>query len=288
MNSLANLQHFIETAVTKPGYAESFENICRIATLIRKVPNISDLDTLAMHFARENRIAGQYFLRASRSILALREDVTHDKAKLVTAIAIDSSIPAMQTGLVMKDTLTAAINRYCPKGLTAKLMGRPCALEELVTLEALGNMVSGKQIFSFADKNTGIMVWPILWEGTVADIEQFNKQLHAEGGALFNIMAVKQECETFGKAASMAFKLLPFASWENIFSIVRTLKLRKNMLSHLQDMHEGARLEVRDDTVWLKSNQKTEELQKFPEESEEDIHKMVDTIRHHTKMLQAA
>ena len=286
MNTFSKLQSLIEEAVATPNYATNPELIFKIATYISKMPDISDLDVMVSQFYKNNRTAGQFLVRAARSIMALKEDIKHDDAKLITAVAIQTNIPAMQTGLILKDALLNSLKAHCKEGLGIKLMGRPCSLQEVASLSSLGNLMTGRQIHSFSDTDTGIMIWPIMWTGHVDELEKFNKTLHLEGQSHLNILAVKKEVETFAKAAGMQAKVLPFASWENIFSIVRTLELRSHLIEHLGDIQQGALLEIEGTSVVLKGDNQSAILQSFPEESHEDVCRIMETIQQHTKALQ--
>jgi hypothetical protein len=286
MNTLNKLKAYIESVITTPNYASNPEVSYQIATYISKLSDIADLDILVSQFYASNRPAGQLLMRTARSVMALKEDIRHDQAKLITAIAIESNIPAMQTGLILKDVLMQSLKAHCIEGLEVKLMGRPCSIQEVSSLAALGNLMTGKQVHSFSDTDTGLMIWPIMWLGHVDELEKFNKTLHEEGHSHLNILAVKREVEAFSKNAGIQFKVLPFASWENIFSIVRTLELRSQLISHLDEVKKGATLSVQNTSVVLQASNSSILLQSFPEEAQEEIHKMLETIQQHTKALQ--
>lgn len=276
---LDKLKLMVERVESNPALSNDSLFSQQVIQQIQTIQDLTDLDMLATELCREERLAGQYLLRALRSVIALNEDVANDQAWLLTAFPIETSGTLSQTGILLKNVIYDVLHQFGPAQLEPRVFDRPCLLSEVSSVVSAAELMFGAQLYTMVGKATdNICVWPIMWQGRIADVERFNDAMHDPRISDIRFKSVKQQIEEFAEFCGLKFKVYPVAAWENAFSICRAIQLKASMSQHVLEIKNGAHVDVDHDLVVMTEGYKRIVLGTFPEETPSDIANIVKSV----------
>lgn len=272
MTAITTLRQLVEMTEQDATLLSDTAFFMRVVDQIQAIDDIAALDGLVQELYQADRTAGQYLIRALRSVFALNEDPEQDQAWLLTAIPIETSAPLTQTGVMLRAAIDDALTKHAPGRLTPTVFARPCLLSEVSSMVATAELMFGSQLYTMVGSaNQNVCVWPILWRGRIEDVETFNTMMHQSGKGAIPFDTIIPDVEAFAKFCGIGFRIHPMTSWENAFSICRAIELRLSMMKHIQELRSGAEVAVDDNKVVLKTSNAKTVLAHFSEESPAEV-----------------
>lgn len=279
MTAIATLRQLVEMTEKDAALLSDTAFFMKVVEHIQAIDDIAALDGLVQELYQADRIAGQYLIRALRSVFALNEDPGQDQAWLLTAIPIETSAPLTQTGVMLRAAIDDALTKHAPGRLTPTVFARPCLLSEVSSMVATAELMFGAQLYTMVGTaNQNVCVWPILWRGRIEDVEAFNTMMHQSGKGAIPFDTIIPEVEAFAKFCGISFHIYPMTSWENAFSICRAIELRLSMMKHIQELRSGAQVAVIEDKVVLHTPHSQTVLAHFAEESPAEVSVIAATL----------